>query len=247
MHIRVINPTITTSWQEDTRRAYAGAASPGTAVSVVTLSWGTASIESYRDHALVVPGILDKAVAAEKAGADAVIIDCMGDPGLYAARELVRIPVVGPAEASMHLAALLGHRFSVLMVLESRLAMLEEQVACYGLAARLASARAFNIPVLSLDQDPEGTLRKVIDTAERAVREDGAAVIIPGCTGLAGLAPRIQAGLAERGCEVPVLDPPAVAMKTAEMLVSLGLCHSVRTFPRPGPNVRRWPGHDSDV
>lgn len=247
MHIRVINPTITTSWEEATHLAYAGVAAPGTEVSVVTLDWGTASIESYRDHALVVPDILAKTVAAQEDGADAVIIDCMGDPGLYAARELVRIPVVGPAESSMHLAAMLGHRFSVLIVLESRIAMLEDQVAQYGLSSRLASARALNIPVLNLDDDPEGTMQALINTAERAVREDGAAVIIPGCTGLAGMAPRIQAGLAERGCEVPVLDPPSVAMKTAEMLVALGLCHSARTFPKPGPKARCWPSEDAHV
>ncbi len=246
VHIRVINPVITKSWEEDTRRTYTGAASSGTVVSVVTLDWGTASIESYRDHALVVPDILTKAVAAERAGVDAVIIDCMGDPGLYAARELVRIPVVGPAEASMHLAAMLGHCFSVLTVLDSRIPMMEEQVNRYGLLARLASVRAFNIPVLDLAEDMEATLQAVIDVAERAVRHDGAHVIIPGCTGLAGLAPRIQAGLAGRGCEVPVLDPPSVAMKLAETLVALGLSHSRRAFPTPGPKALRWPGRDAD-
>ncbi len=246
MRIRVINPVITRSWEEDTCRAYAGAAAPGTEVSVVSLDWGTASIEGHRDHALVVPDILHKAVAAEREGADAVIIDCMGDPGLHAARELVSIPVVGPAEASMHVAAMLGHRFSILAVLESSIPMKEDMAAAYGLAARLASVRAFGMPVLALDKDPDATLAAVVDAAERAVREDGAHVIIPGCTGLAGLAPRIQAGLAARGCDVPVLDPPRVAMKVAETMVSLGLRHSRRTYPRPGPKAMRWPGQDGD-
>ncbi len=241
MHIRVINPVITTRWEENTRRTYTNAARSGTQVSVVSLDWGTASIECYRDEALAVPDILAKVLQAEGEGADAVIIDCMDDPGLYAARELVSIPVVAPAEASMHLAAMLGHRFSVLTTLERDISMVEDQAARYGLSAKLASVRALNIPVLALSDDGEATLRVLIEVSEQAVREDGAHIIIPGCTGLAGLAPRVQTGLAERGCEVPVLDPPSVAMKLAESLVDLGQAHSKRTYPQPPAKEIRWP------
>jgi len=241
MHIRVINPVITTRWEKDTHLAYADAARTGTDVSVVSLDWGTASIESYLDEALVVPDILAKVVEAERKGADAVIIDCMADPGLYAARELVSIPVVGPAQASMHLAAMLGHRFSVLTVFDHHIPAVEEQIARYGLSARLASVRAFDIPVLALDGDIEAAVQVLVNLSEQAVLGDGAHVIIPGCTGLAGLASRIQAGLAERGCEVPVLDPPSVAMKLAESLVDLGQAHSRRTYPHPPIKEMRWP------
>ena len=241
MHIRVINPTITSAWNEETRLTYQAVARPDTRVSVVCLEWGTASIEAYRDEALAVPGVLARAVEAERDGADAVIIDCMADPGLYAARELVAIPVVGPAQASMHLAAMLGHRFSILCVFESDIPAFEDQVARYGLATRLASVRTFNIAVLDLKEDAEVTLRRLVEVAEQAVREDGAHVVIPGCTGLAGLAPRIQAGLAGRGCEVPVLDPPTVALKLAESLVDLGYTASRRTYPPPPAKEIRWP------
>ena len=245
MEVHVINPTITTSWHEETWRTYAQAARPGTEIRVVTLEWGTASIESYRDEALAVPDILTHVVRAEQAGADAVIIDCMADPGLYPARELVAIPVVGPAQASMHLAALLGHQFSVLTVSEQDVPAVHEQAARYGLAAKLASARPFDIPVLALADDLDATVLKVVEAAEVAVRNDGAHVIIPGCTGLAGLAPRIQAELAARGCEVPVLDPPSVALKLAESLVDLRLSHSRRTYPTPPVKAIRWPADNA--
>jgi allantoin racemase len=116
-----------------------------------------------------------------------------------------------------------------------------ERAARYGLSAKLASARPFDIPVLAISDDLEATVGVLVDVGERAVREDGAHVLIPGCTGLAGLAPRIEAGLAERGCEVPVLDPPSVALKLAESLVDLGLSHSRRTYPSPPVKEIRWP------
>jgi allantoin racemase len=165
----------------------------------------------------------------------------MADPGLDAARELVRIPVVGPAQASMYLAATLGHRFSVLSVSEADIPSFELQAARHGLAARLASVKPFRIPVLDLKDDVEATMRVLVDLSEQAVREDGAHVIIPGCTGLAGFAQQIQAGLADRGCPVPVVDPPSVALKLAESLVELGLSHSERTYPSPPDKEIRWP------
>jgi allantoin racemase len=241
MHIRVIVPILANAWGDDRGQMYCAAARAGTEVSIVGVDWGPASIETYRDEALAVPDILNKIVAAEEEGVDAVILNCMADPGLFAARELVCIPVVGPAQASMHLAAMLGHRFSVVTIFDQDVPSVEDLVARYGLSKRLASVRGINIPVLDLHDNPERTLQAVVGAAERAVREDGAHVIVPGCTGLGGLAPRIQAGLEERGCLVPVLDPPSVAVKTAEMLVDLGQSHSKRTFPNPPIKKIRWP------
>jgi allantoin racemase len=247
MDIHVINPTITSRWNPKTQEAYAAAARPGTHITVVSLEWGTASIESLRDEVLIAPGVVSRAVEAEKAGADAVVVDCMADPGLFAARELLEIPFVGPAQASMHLAAMLGHKFSFLTVFEQDVPAFEDLVTRYGLSTRLASVRAFNIPVLSLEEDINETVRVLVELAERTVKEDHAHVIVPGCTGLAGLAPRIQAGLRERDCEVPVLDPPSVALKQAEGLVDLNLSHSKRTFAPPPGKEMRWPTSDTFV
>jgi allantoin racemase len=241
MEIHVINPTITRHWEESTRDNYARTARADTVIRVHTLDWGTASIESHRDAALAVPGILTKAAQAEQEGADAIIIDCMGDPGLQAARDILSIPVVGPAQACMHLAAMLGHRFSVLALSLEDASAAEDLAACYGLQGKLASARPFGVRVLDLYEDTDATLKALVDTAERAVRGDGAHVLIPGCTELAGLASRIQGGLAECNCEVPVLDPPSVALKLAESLVDLGLAHSPRTYQPPPATEIRWP------
>lgn len=241
MKIRIINPTITTSWEKESLDAYRDAASSGTEVSISTLEWGTRSVEGYVAEALVAPGIIAKAIEAAREGADAVIVDCMGDPGVQACREAIDIPVIGPAEASMHLAAMLGHRFSVLAVLDTLIPFVEAQALRYGLGAKLASVRAFNVPVLDLASSDEATFAAVMRVAEAAVRDDGAHVLIPGCTGLAGFAPRIQAALAAVGLEVPVLDPPPVAMKLAESLVALGYRHSRRSYGRPFTAGHRWP------
>jgi allantoin racemase len=146
---------------------------------------------------------------------------------------LASIPVIGPAQAGMHLAAMLAYRFSVITVLEQGIPRVHRQILGYGLAGKVASLRAINIPVLEMGEDRERVIQAVIEESARAVREDGAHIIVPGCTEMIGMAPVVQEGLAELGCEVPVIDPPAVAVKLAEGLVDMGLSHSKRTYPPP--------------
>jgi len=242
MHIRIINPTITTSWEQESLDAYRLAAAPDTEMSITTLEQGTVSLESHRDLAVVIPGILARAVEAQDEGVDAVIVDCMLDPAVRSARELLDIPVFGPAEPTMHLAAMLGNRFSVLTVLGSLVAMVEQQVDRYGLSRRLASVRSLEIPVMELDDDMDRTLLVAIEVSASAVKDDGADVIIPGCTCLAGKARLIQAALFDQGFDVTVIDPPSVATRTVEAVTSMGLSHSKRTYPSRAPKAYRWPG-----
>ena len=73
-------------------------------VSVRMLERGPASIESHVDEVLAVPDLLRIGMEAQAQGVDAMIVDCMGDPGVEAARELLDIPVFGPAQVAMHIA-----------------------------------------------------------------------------------------------------------------------------------------------
>jgi allantoin racemase len=231
--IRVIVPVVGEHWIAPVQEAYGHAARPGTEISAVAIDNGPASIESARDEALTIPAVLSRVQEAEAGGMDAVILDCMADPGLDPARELASIPVIGPAQAAMHLAAMLAHRFSVISVLEQGIPAVHRQILRYGLAGKVASVRAINIPVLEMGEDRERMIEAVIEESVKAVREDGAHIIVPGCTEMIGMARVVQTGLAERGCEVPVIDPPAVAVKLAEGLVDIGLAHSKRTYPLP--------------
>lgn len=233
MEICVVVPVIGEHWTEEARVAYSALARPGTVVTAVVVDQGPASIETHYDEALAVPDVLAKIEAAEQAGADAVVIDCMGDPGLEAARELVSIPVIGPGQAAMHLAATLAHKFSAITILERTIPIVHDQVVRYGLTEKLASIRSVEIPVLEIEGNEQRVVSALIDESARAVQEDGAHIIIPGCTGMIGLARQVQEALAERGVMVPVIDAPWAAVKLAESLVDMGLSQSKRTHPSP--------------
>jgi allantoin racemase len=233
VRIRVVAPVIATPLVPVVFDEYRAAARADTDMSLATLDRGPASIESRFDEALAVPDVVAKVLAAEQDGIDAAIIDCMGDPGLEAARERVSIPVIGPAEASMHVACMLGHRFSVVTVLDTLIPAFDHHALRMGLTTRLASVRTVGIPVLDLE-DHTRLIEAAIRESLQAVEDDGAHVIILGCTGMAGVAQALLDGLEQHHVtNVPVIDPTVLAVKMAEALVDLQLRHSKRTYPAP--------------
>ena len=88
---------------------------PDTMISVESTERGPRDLEYRYYEALVIPDTLHRVVRAEQEGYDAVVLGCFYDPGLEAAREIATLIVVGPGEASMFLAATLGHRFSIVI------------------------------------------------------------------------------------------------------------------------------------
>lgn len=214
-----------------------------TEVELVQIERGPASIESEFEHAIAVPDTLRLIVEAAKSGVDAVVVDCMADPGVRPGRELVPIPVLGPAETTMHIACLLGHRFSIVTTGARSVPEFENQARVAGLGERLASVRWVDIPVLDLAADPHRLLAALIDESVAAIERDGAHVIVFGCTGMIGYADGVRDGLVERGHPgIPVLDPVPVTVRVARALVASGLTHSARTFPRtPEKRIDGYP------
>lgn len=205
-------------------------AAPGVGVFVRDTEEGPSSIESSYEEYLSIPNSLREVKRAEREGFDGVIIGCYGDPGLDAAREIVKIPVLGPAESSMHLAAMLGHSFSILTVLDNVVPLLKRIARVSGLDSRLASVRTIATPVLSLGNSRKATLERLIEAGQRTIQQDGADTLILGCMSMAFL--ELNEDLESR-LGVPVVNPALAALKMLESLVSIRLSHSKKAFPMP--------------
>jgi allantoin racemase len=217
MRILVVNPNTTASMTDRVRRELEAVKGRETELTVVNPAAGPAAIESAEDEALAIPPMLDLIREAAPRH-DAVVIACFSDPGLDDARRIVSIPVVGIEESSLHLAAQLGRRFTILTSRAARVPAKIAHVARLGLSSRLASVRPLEMGVLEMDADPERAVARILEVGGGAVREDGAEVIVLGCAGLAGHAATLGPTLG-----VPVIDPSPVALATAEMLVRLQL------------------------
>jgi allantoin racemase len=166
MKICLIIPIITKTFidEENIRERFGNYVRPDTEVDVVYIDYGPASIESRYDEVLATPFVVKKAEWAEANGYDAVVVSCMNDPGVEAAKEVLKIPVVGPREAAWNIANVLGKKLSWI------------------------SARG--ITVLELAQDAEKTYNALLEDGKRAMKE-GANVLILRCTGMTGTAKRL--------------------------------------------------------
>ncbi|MDR7418049.1 MAG: aspartate/glutamate racemase family protein [Armatimonadota bacterium] len=191
---------------------------------------GPVSIESAYEEYLSVPGAIERLVDAERAGFDGVVLGCFGDPGVEAMREMVGIPVVGPGEASMLVAASLGHRFSIVTVLASVVPLLERLAWQVGVDRKLASVRAIDVPVLDLGHDPGDTLTRMIKEGEAARDHDRADVIIMGCMTMAFQDRQSELAAA---LGIPVVNPVHAGVKMMQALCEMGLRHSRTAYPVP--------------
>jgi len=231
-HIRLITPITTKGFRKlDDVLPFER---PDLEFSHTEIDSGPPSIECEFDEMLCVPDTVRKAMEAEREGVSAVVIDCMGDPGLKACREAVSIPVLGPAETSMHLAAALGERFSIVTVLDSVKPLFSNLARMYGVSDRLASIEVVNTPVLEIEKDPGSLHAKLAHASRRAVVEEDAHAIVLGCTGFFGCAEAIRRHLRqELGVSITVIDPIPLTVTVAAAVVDAGLSHSKKTYGTP--------------
>lgn len=193
------------------------AKAPGTDVTVVALPRGPHHVEYHYYEALVLVDTLNLVKEAERQGYDAAVIGCFYDLGLQAARELAeRMVVTAPCEASVRIAATLGHKFSIIVGRRKWIPQMMENVVSYGMKDRLASFKSVDLGVLDFHRDEGETARRLRAVGREAVERDGAEVLILGCTATAGFYRELQAELG-----VPVIDPMMAAFKTAEFAVEL--------------------------
>jgi len=167
--------------------------------------------------------VIHNIVDAAGGGADGAMVACSGDPGITEARTLVDIPVVGPWEATLHLASSYAYRFGVVTVEDRAWAeTCHSLIGKNGLLDRCVgverietpSAKAFTEGFVNPDfvvADVERQARKLVDR--------GAGAIVIGSAGLSTMC--AAAGLTKLEGDVPVFETLSIGLKTLEMRVDL--------------------------
>jgi len=213
-------------------------ASPGTQIEIFGVETDPekshlGTIQSAYDAAVDVPETLRCAIEAEKAGYQALIIPCGGDPGVEPLREVVRVPVVPPGMTSQHVCSMLGRRFSILTTGRGT-ARRTETHERDGLL-KLISIHPIGVSVPEVRVKRDEAFKAMVREGRRAVSEFGADSITYGCMSMGFL--MIDDKLAQE-IGVPVVNPVKTAVKAAEMLIDLGLTHSKSAYPIP-PSLGR--------
>jgi allantoin racemase len=233
MKLLVINPNTTPSMTDAIGHAARAAAWPSTEVTAVQPTFGPVSIECHYDEAFAAAGVAEQVRLAQAWQPDGVVIACFGDPGLEAARELTRAPVIGIAEAAFHMASLVSTGFSVVTTLKRTCIMAERLLVRYGFERHCRGVHGTDIPVLDLECCSSETLHTIEAMARLAIEKDGSGAVVLGCAGMAPLCEELS-----RRLGVPVIDGVAAAVKLAESLVSLRLQTSaIGDYAPPTPKA----------
>jgi allantoin racemase len=220
--------------------------SPGFVIAVKGIQYG-GELPSCRYYASVaIPYIVEEIIQGERDGFDGAIVGCFGNLAVNEAREVVRIPVVGPGAAACHIACLLGDKISIIttgariqhkgLKLNEKYhhefyADIRKEIQAQGLLGRVASIRATNRSSAGgtaafVKDGLASEVKALLEQGRKAIEEDGADVLILGCALMIGVADQMQENLG-----VPVVDPTLAALKVTEMLISMNLQHSLLAYP----------------
>jgi allantoin racemase len=220
--ILVINPNTAKETAELMEEQCRKIAFPGTHVDATYIK-ATDTFSSYKVFSYVdlAPCTLESIKIAWKArhDYDGIIVAGFSDVGVDAMKEMLDIPVLGIAEAAYHVAALLGHRFAVLTGTTKWTPPKHDYVKSVGVESKAVSFRSYS--EWNENDSFESLRAKLIDVAQKAIREDGAEVVILGGGPLVGYGKEIEKDLG-----IPVIDPTLAAFKMMEGFIDQGYCHS---------------------
>lgn len=195
---------------------------PGTQIDIK----GITPHDSYA-HAIVefrcAREVICNAVLAEREGYDAFIIGHFQDAGLYEARSVVDIPVLGMGEASMLHACQLGQRSGIVTINRRYIPWFHHQIGKYGLKERVTGVHAMQfepgqiLAAFGSDERLE-MVRALFEEQARPLVEQGVDVLIPG----GGIPMLLFSQLHDHRVDgAPVINGIPIVVKLAEMAVKL--------------------------
>jgi allantoin racemase len=217
MRILWINPVGTEIFDADTEKLLSQARRQETQVQVVSLPGDRPRHLEYHAYEALVLGDIVRLAYRAAGEYDAIVIGCFYDIGLREAREVSgRAIVTAPCQSATAIASNLGNTFSVLVGRRKWIPKMSENVRLYGHGHRLASMRPVELGVHDFQTDHQRTCDRLLGEGRKAVQEDGAEVLILGCTAEYGFHEQMQNELG-----VPVIDAVLAPFKYAEFLAEL--------------------------
>ena len=215
MRILLINSNTNRSVTEKIKAEAKKWAGDDTNIDSANANFG-ADIVSTRSEAAISSHALLDACACYGKNADAIIVGMSLDTGVWAARELMAVPVIGMSEAALHMASMHGNRIG-LLVFGGITQPYREMAEAYGYGPQIGAIEALGITPQEHLQDPDKAEAKITGRVEALAKAGQIdSVILVGAVA-AGLPKKLQDTMA-----VPVFEGISCAVLLAESLVRLG-------------------------
>jgi len=177
------------------------------------------------------PQVVEKAKEAQASGYDAVIPYGTLDIGVDAARYQVDIPVVGMGRSGFCLAANIATRIAVFVYQRTMIPNTRKFIREIGMTNFVTSIRAIDIPLGEMTDQREVLKKRLIKLGKQVILDEDAEIILP--RGVTMVPNHLSAKELSLKVGVPVIDCVAASIKTAEMLVNMGIRNSRKAYPNP--------------
>lgn len=208
--------------EEAHRRALVtAAASPGTEIDFAQIEQASMFSEPFSgpNTSRVVDEIVQTIERAARDAPDAILVWGGLDPGVALARQQVRVPIIGVAQATYAVAAQLGARLG-LVVYEPGIVEPIMDVARTCRAEHLiVGVRSIDVPMPELTPRRGHVRERLVEVARAALARDGATAIY--VKGMSMVPAAMSADELSSRIGAPVLDPLSISMRTAEMIAAL--------------------------
>ncbi|MEN6393525.1 MAG: aspartate/glutamate racemase family protein [Anaerolineaceae bacterium] len=242
MRVLWINPIGTPVFDADTKKMLEEVKRADTSLEIISLPAGRPFHLEYHSYEAMVVADIVRIVYSAAQDYDAMVIGCFYDVGLREAREVSGDAiVVAPCQSATTIASNLGNTFSVLVGRRKWIPKMRENIYLYGYEHRLSSMRALDFGVHDFQVDKAKTCERLISEGRKAIEEDGAEVLILGCTAEYGFHQVMQQELG-----VPVIDAVLAPFKFAEFMSELENKLDWRPSRRggseapPGDEIEAW-------
>jgi allantoin racemase len=179
---------------------------------------------------LVAPYYHEAFLRAEQEGYQAVVPLGMLDLGVDGGRSLVDIPVIGPCEATFHVAAQLGERFGIICYSRRTIPRQITQTRLYGMEPWIAGRRAVELELRDMTANRDRLVEAFLREAKSLIRDDGADLII--AHGISLCPVHIKPDFLTKELGVPVVEGIGAPIRMAALLAGLGLKHSRIRWPK---------------
>ena len=217
---------------EHRRQAVLKCASPGTEIGFEVIKATFFRHSNSQVNSLSAgPLVAEVAIKAEANGYDAVVPFGTLDAGIELSRNLVKIPMVGAGQSVMHLGAQLSNRLGVVAYEDKSIPFMRKQMHAWRVADYVVGIRGIGIPLPESSKNRDAMRGRFIEVARYLIDHCDAEIIVP--MGVTMVPVQYSPQEMEQELGVPVMNALKTSIQTAEMMVRMGLTHSVKTYPRP--------------
>ena len=177
---------------------------------------------------------------------DAIITSGTMGMGFFASRMFSKIPVAFGIHSAVHVASLIGDRFSIIEATDAQALITRHCVRLYGLDDKLASVRyisrssTYMVRLLRgctekeriKDPNIKSLVDEITGKCTEAIEEDRADTLIFGCTPLQLFLDETRHSLDQQGYnEIQLIGEYSAAVEMAKVMVNMRLRQAARAYP----------------